>query len=445
MNELEKSHLSAGVGRCNISPPLGTPLMGYPDPFLQRKAESVRDPLNATALYFERGSYRVALLSLDTTIIDNDLIEAIRRGASEQTGICEEHIVICSIQTHSAPRTQLVWGWGERDAEFCEGILVPGAIEAIVKAHRSPVAVRIGIGAVKSRVGVNRRAVLQDHSIGLGQHLWGAIDPTMTVLRIESKTGTLANVVHYGAHPTVFDGKSRVVSRDWPGIMIDRMESLTGGTTLFVNGAVGDIAPRTNSMSAVGDGETSLWEVGGRAAMDSMAAWRSIKDFRDLELDVSTKTLKLPHRPLPSREEAAQRLDDFEPVKNKPGRNMAEYRYWQAVTEALNEPIRPFREYQQTVAALGPVALVPFPGEPFAETVLRLRAASPFQHTLCASTSCGNHGYFPTRESYNRGGYEAWIGKALGAYLLAENIDDVLYDENLSILTDLHTRVYCWD
>lgn len=91
----------------------------------------------------------------------------------------------------------------------------------------------------------------------------------------------------------------------------------------------------------------------------------------------------------------------------------------------------------RTITRLGPLALVPFPGRPFAEIVLRLRQASPFAYTLCASTSCGNNGYFVTRESLHRGGYENWVDKALGAYLLADGIDDVLVESNLKLLRAL--------
>ena len=84
---------------------------------------------------------------------------------------------------------------------------------------------------------------------------------------------------------------------------------------------------------------------------------------------------------------------------------------------------------------------MPFPGEPFAQTVLTLRDLSPFQHTLCVSTACGNNAYFPTLESLPRGGYEPWVGKAMGAYLLAENIADVLVDRNLEMLNRLYGRM----
>ena len=47
-------------------------------------------------------------------------------------------------------------------------------------------------------------------------------------------------------------------------------------------------------------------------------------------------------------------------------------------------------------------------------------------------------GYFPTRESLHRGGYEVWVAKAFGPYILAEHIDDVLVEENLKLLRELH-------
>ena len=33
-------HLRAGVGRADITPPIGTLLMGYPDPYGERRAEA---------------------------------------------------------------------------------------------------------------------------------------------------------------------------------------------------------------------------------------------------------------------------------------------------------------------------------------------------------------------------------------------------------------------
>ena len=434
--------LKAGVGRTDITPPLGTLLMGYADPHGERKATTVRDPLQATALVFESGDCRAVVVSLDVIVIDDQTTATIRAAAQERTGIAAANITLCATQTHSGPRTFRTFGWSDPDQPYLDDIMVPNVVDAIDAAAASLAPARVGIAEIHSEVGVNRRVIQSDHGIRLGVTPYAPFDPTMTVLRIDNTAGTLANLVHYGAHPTVFASANTAVSRDWPGIMIDRVEELTGAPTLYINGAVGDIAPRSNSMGAVGDGETALWEVGTRAAMDAMAAWRSIRDLRDVSVFCEVASYELPYRPLTQLAEAQERLAAATPDKDKPGRPMAEYLHCQAVVAAHDEAPQSGRIFQQCVTAIGPVALVPMPGEPFAEIVLRLRQASRFQHTLCASTSCGSNGYLCTRESQPRGGYETWIGCGLGAYLLAENVDDALVEENLKLLERLFAQVY---
>lgn len=429
------SLLLAGVGRTDITPALGTALAGYP--VQDRVAETIRDPLHATALVLARGDCRVAILSLDWILIEAEEVTAIRNLVHEQTGISPAHVTVAAIQSHSAPRTFSAWGWGDKDRDYVNAVL-PRIVEAVVQANANLQPALVGIGTTTSEVGINRRQIRENHTVALGVNPWGPYDPTMTVLRFDGAQGLLATLVHYGAHPTVFHGKSRAVSRDWPGIMIDRLEALTGAPALFINGAVGDVAPRTNFMGAVGDGEIALLEVGTRAATDALRAYRSIKEVRDLELAVVTGDLLLPYRPLASLDEAQQNLAAAAANKEQWGQPMCDYRHWQSVVNAHSAPPVTGTTFPQTITRLGPVALVPFPGEPFTEIVLRLRDYSPFQHTLCASTTNGCLGYFVTRESLHRGGYEVWVGKAYGPYILSETIDDALVEANLSLLRTLY-------
>jgi len=429
--------LHAGFARSDITPPLGTPLGGYP--VEERVAESIRDRLHANALVFEQDGRKAALISLDWIIVEQEDVAAIRRLVAAQTGIAPARVTVCAIQTHSAPRTLSAWGWGDKVVDYVQTAL-PQIAAAVTAADRQLQPVRGGIGVTHSDVGVNRRQIRENHSVALGVNPWGPYDPRLTVLRFEGRGGPLATLVHYGAHPTVLSGQSRAVSRDWPGIMVDRLEQLTGAPALFINGAVGDVAPRVNNLAAVGDGESALLEVGARAAGDALAAYRSIKELRPLDLDTRTRTLTLPYRPLPDAETAAAALAAAEPNRQRWGQPMCDYRHWQSVLAAhRGEPAGGAR-FTQTITRLGPVAIVPFPGEPFAEIVLRLRTASPFEHTLCASTTNGSLGYFVTRESLHRGGYEVWVARAFGAYILAENIDDVLVEENLRLLRALHDQ-----
>jgi len=426
--------LKVGVGRVDITPPVGTQLMGYPTP--DRPAERVRDPLYVTTLVFEQGGRKAVIVEMDLCVVDNEEYAQIRQGVAKRVGVSVGQVIASTIQTHSGPRTQRVWGWCDKDMPYIES-MIPKVIESAAIANASLQPAKIGIGTTRSEVGVNRRGVNENGEIGLNFNPWGAIDSEMTVVRIENDSGKpIATIVHHGAHPTVFDGRTRVISRDWPGVMCDRVEHFSSGAPcLYLNGAVGDIAPRTNFQRAVGDGEIALMEVGTRAASDAMTAYRSIRDFRnDLKLDTLAETLTLPHRPLTPLDEARKNLAAAEPNKENYGQGMCDYKHWRAVVEAHGQAPKPSRPYDQVIVRLGPVAFVPFPGEPFAETILRLRQFSPFENTLCISTAMNNFGYFPTREAFARGGYECWVGRAFGPYLLAENCDDVLVKENLRLL-----------
>jgi len=428
------SSLQAGVGRADVTPPLGIHLFGYP--MQDRVAESIADPLYATSLVLSRDGVKAAIISLDWIMIEDDDLAAIRRGVHESTAIAEANVTICAIQTHTAPATMSAWGWGDKVVEYVNA-MIPRIVGSVVEANNALQPARLGIGTTQSEVGVNRRGIGEDHSVGLGRNPWGPYDPEMTVLRFEGAQGPIGTVVHYGAHPTAI-GAERLVSRDWPGVMVDRIEKITGVPALFINGAVGDVAPRTNILGATGDGLPAATEVGHRAALDALRAYHEIKEFRDVEIATHVEEFLLPYNPLAPLEEAQREMAAGEASKDQWGAPMCNYSHWRAVVEAHAQPPVAGLPFHQTITQIGPIAIVPFAGEPFTEIIFRLRHLSPFPYTLCASTTNGRHGYYVTREALARGGYEAWVGRAYGPYMLADNIDDVLVQENLRLLRALH-------
>ncbi len=431
------STLRVGVGRTDVTPPLGTQLGGYP--VQDRPAESIHDPLHSTALVLSQDAQKAAIISLDWLSIDEEDTAIVRQGVYEQTGIKPANVTVCAIQTHTAANTVTYVGWGDKEAHYISQA-VPKIVESVVQADKQLSPVRVGIGTTKSKVGVCRRGILEHHGATFVADPSGIYDPTMTVVRFEGASKPVATVVHYGAHNTAMSD-ARTVSRDWAGVMIDRIEQQTGAPAMFICGAVGDVGPRTNSLieggfsAGAGDGPSAAMEVGYRGASDALWTWQSIKDFRtDLALRTLTETITLPYAPLPPLQQARDELAAAAPQKDQWGPGMCNYGYWRAVVEAHTRPPTPSRAFAQTITALGPIALVPFPGEPFSGILLRLRAYSPFQYTLGASTTNGELGYFVTREARHRGGYEIWASQSHGAYLFAENIDDVLVEENLKLL-----------
>ena len=424
--------LQAGVARRRITPPPGTRLFGYPG---ERQGNEVADDLNATTLVLQTDTCTAVLVSLDWAMIDEAEVHAIREETTARTGIPPYNITFCATHTHSGPETTGAWGWSVRNTEYLQNVR-PLIVDAIAEAQKSVQPVRVGIAATESDVGINRREVTVEGDVILGFNEWGPRDKELTVVRLEGETGPLATLVHLGAHPTSRGGEPSI-SRDWPGVMMDRVEAVTGAPVVFINGAFGDVAPRTNIGGVTGDGAPAATEVGLRAATDVLRAWKSLKLFQDLQLETFTEEIHLPHAPLGSLEEARQQLEERDGQQDEPGANGCEWGYWNAVLQAHGEPLQSSRPFLQTITRLGPLVIVPFGGEIFSEIALRLRQASPFAYTLCAGTSNAAHGYYVTRDSRARGGYEPWVARAMGAYILADNIDDVLVQENLRLVQQL--------
>jgi hypothetical protein len=433
--------LQAGFGRTDVTPELGVRLGGYG--VKERPAEEIVDNLHSTAIVLEQNGTKGVIINLDWICIEEDLVDRIRTGINQRTGIPAHNISVCTTHSHSVPNTLNFWGWGDREEDYVNAVM-PEIIRSAELALENLQEVEIGFATTESLVGINRRWVNESGGISMYGDPAGSFDPTMTVACFKGKTGTAGILVHYGAHGTAM-GCTRHVSRDWCGIMKDRIESQFNAPVFFLNGAIGDVGPRTNYFidntalcAGAGDGIESVREVGYRAATDAIRALLSIKEWRnDLELKLLTEDIFLPYTPLKPLEEAKKELEKWAPRKEEWGSPMCEYMHHQAVIAAHDQPLKDGRNFSQTITCIGPMAVIPMPGEMFSGISLRLRKASPFQYTLCCSVSNGSLGYLVAREARHRGGYEVWVGKSAGPYLLADTIDDALVEQNLNLLKKL--------
>jgi neutral ceramidase len=427
--------LQIGFGRRDITPALGTFLTGYGDD--ERPAEEILDPLHATAMVISQAGTTAAVIGLDWCFICEQYTEMIRQAIVQKTPFRPENIQLSCSHTHSGPHTRLrkTIGGGvshiENGRAYVLSVLpqIVGAVQDAVAALTECTA---GFAQCKSLTGVSRRGIFADGQPSFKAGPDDAFDPYMTVARFRNAADgkTLGILVHYGAHSTAM-GKTRQVSRDWCGVMKDRIESQFQAPVLFLNGSEGDVGPRTNCVTPEGhlragggDGVESVREVGYRAATDAIGALLSIKDFRArLPLAVKTFDLTLPYQPLLPQTEAEKLLDHASPQQKE---------YARMVLQAWQEPLQSSLSFRQTLLAIGPLAIVPLPGGVFSSISLRTRAASPYQYTLVCCQSNGTGAYLVDREAVARGGYEVATRIYFGPYIFVDDIDD-------KIVADCHT------
>jgi hypothetical protein len=93
-----------------------------------------------------------------------------------------------------------------------------------------------------------------------------------------------------------------------------------------------------------------------------------------------------------------------------------------------------FEQVEVQAIAIGDVAVVGYPAEYFVEFGLRTRAESPFAATLVAELANGWHGYVPTREAFQHGGYETRLGDASW---LAPEAGDMICEAGVALLKEL--------
>ena len=437
-----------GAARETITPPLGTLLYGY---VCKRPAAVVNDDLYVNAIAFAQGDTAGIMISADLVSIGSDLANKIRALVSEETKVPAQNITFSVIHTHSGPAIKSANGWGVSNEQYINSILVTRTVQAAKKAVESMVPAVMGIGTTQSQVGINRRELMQDGSIRLGQNPHGMYDSEMTVLSFQTLDGTpIVNLVHYGCHGTAA-GRGLEITRDWPGVMVDRMEIETGAMTVFFNGAEGDVGPRLSNGRTTGDvGEREaedhpcgdirfVYELGSVASIDGMRAYRTIKNYQQVNLQVISGVLNLPYDPQPSYAEAKAWLDRLDHLETLEHVQLREYAKVRGILEMYenNTPFDTHLQLAQTLFAFNTALFVPFQFEMFSEIALRMRCYSPFTHTLCLCNTNGSNFYLPSQDQMVRGGYEIEIFRFVSVYKLADNTDDIIINENMKLINQL--------
>ena len=286
--------LMVGVGQEVITPVLGTMLMGYTP---MRPALGVHDDLHVTAFALAYSQVQALYLSLDLCNMYYPEAE-IRAQISMACGVPAEHIIMSCTHTHSGPATHQ----DDQSPNYMNDIFIPAAIKASVDAVKNKKPAEMGIGQTYSEVAVNRRKIKEDGTVILGQNPHGSWDPTMTVISFREPDGTpIGNIIQYGCHNTA-SGRNDDVTRDWCGVAVDRLQKQSGGITAFINGCGGDCGPRLPNGWSTGNLEMAM-ELGGKAAIDAIRAWKSIKMWQNVPLKVLVGEVEMPLQDIGTEEQ----------------------------------------------------------------------------------------------------------------------------------------------
>ena len=128
--------LCAGVGRTDMTPPVGIAHAGW-GAAIHERAEGVDMPFFCTALFLSDGATELAIVDLDICFVREELDRPIRDAIAEEASIPHDRIRLSATHTHAG--NEFGSGWVVQGAELVEPYLrgLPAkAAEAVVEARR---------------------------------------------------------------------------------------------------------------------------------------------------------------------------------------------------------------------------------------------------------------------------------------------------------------------
>ena len=411
----ETANLMAATAKVDITPPEkdAVNLVGQP----LRK----RDSLYARVVVLKDQKVSLAIVSVDLIVFSS--LKVITE-ARKKWGV--DHVILCSTHTHAAmaprgllikppfspdwtrngkdPGTTIDWPALSSDPWYAE--TEDKIIAAIGKAMNNLFAAKLvsGKGPFESAYMAHNRRLVREGGPVLA--MWEnpdrrptkPIDPTVGVIRIDDLTGKpRALMVQYACHP-VATMSAGMISRDFPGAMVDHIEQELGDDCMgmFLQGAQGDLDPY-DLHNLKGENRFNIVRMAGISlAKGALKIASTLKETPKTATPIQIKEslLTLAHRN---------------------GTNTSNVGI---LTVVINKDL----------------ALVAIPGEPFISHQIELTSKSPIKNTLILGLAYHGKGspfvvYIPTVQAVKEGGY----GAAECSFLAADAGEKMISEAVLSI------------
>lgn len=448
--------LRAGAATSNITPPLGSEVVGGFVPF---PATHIHDELHARCLVLDDGSTKLALVVCDLLGLHRSVSVKARELIKSATGIPIENVMISGTHTHSAA-TAL----GERNFQADQEL----------DEYQNFVARRIADG-VQRAVNLLRPCEIAFGSVDVPEHLFnrrwfmkegtvpvnpfgkfdrvkmnppggspnllepaGGTDPEVSFVAVREPGGRMISIfAAYSLHYVggVGDGH---ISADYFGVFCEALKALQVDgandqpfVALLANGTSGDVnninfrnprpsKPRYEQIRYVAN---DLAQKVHSAAGDLQWAKSAPLAARYRELDIKWRTvddellswIQATEAQVPAKLTSK----DLAPIYAARIKRLAKA---SAQTKA---PVQVLR--------IGDIVIGTSPCETFTETGIEFKQRSSFEKSFMVELAHGYYGYLPTPRHFELGGYETWPG----TNLLEPNASVKLIDALLEMTAEL--------
>ncbi|MEZ4829082.1 MAG: neutral/alkaline non-lysosomal ceramidase N-terminal domain-containing protein [Bacteroidia bacterium] len=373
--------LRAGVAKVNITPSVPILMSGYgnrTEPF-----KGVHDSIYATAMVFDDGSHKAAMVTADLIGFSHEFSAEVRRRIYQATGIDSQYVMLVATHNHGGPANRT---YGDGAAPETEAYIatLKDKLVAVAKAASSRLQpVLLGAAEGSCTMNINRRARLADGSIWLGRNPDGPCDHTVSVVRIDDLNhNPLAVFVNWPCHGTVSGQDNYQITGDWPGAVARFVEKAFEGKVIVpvTAGASGDINP----IYGPGNEFRDIDAIGMLVGEEVVRIARLIETFPEGKIEsLQRVAVAQGKKPLPTR---------------APNQNP--------------EPGPPV-DIRFSAMKIGKIVFAGISGELMTEMGMAIKDESPYRHTIVITHCNGSSGYLCTDAAYPKGGYEVMVTRCM--------------------------------
>lgn len=379
-----RAEFKVGVSTRDITPTESLPMWGYGLPNRpENMSTGVHDPLSARAIVIHAGGEKMAIVGLDLgRAPDERMVTRLRENLKQKAGI--EHVLFGGSHTHHGPAVEMEAAPGEAIHRYYQQ-LERALDEVVLEASQGAVDAKMGWASADSDWNRNRR---EDAVIKVR-------DPELLVIRFDTlDDAPIATLVNFAGHPTVHPPQWNKYSAEWPGVMKREVDKAMGTTTVFIQGAAGDLQCEMDD---------SLWgekdfieEVGSGIASEVIPLARTIRTAvpEDTSIQGTYKEFDVPLRIDLTVDANVERL------RAAYGGRMFDAYHAKYVGNRMHPRLT-------TILLNDALAFVGVSGEFFSEHSLYLKHHLEDLPLVFAGYCNGHDLYFPTIKGAAEGGYGA--------------------------------------
>lgn len=430
------AQFQAGASTSNITPPIGTDIIGG---FVPYPSRHIHDELQARCLVLDDGQVRLAIVVCDLLGIHRAVSDEARRLVAETSGIPRENVLISATHTHSATsalgqdRLQ-----PDQVLDDYQRFVSRRIADGIARAmnNRRPAQLAFGTVDIPDHV-FNRRWRMQPGTVPAnpfgGVDLVkmnpppgspnliepaGPIDPGVSIISVKSMEGHPISVLAtYSLHYVGGVGATDI-SSDYYGACCSQLEKLINESSkpprehppfvaILANGTSGDInninftnprpakKPYEQIQFVSDDVASRVFNVVSSLKYKDQVALSAI--YREPLIgwrQVTDDQKKWADQTLAGGQKSPQDLSYIYAQRTK---RLSEY-----TSKETTLPVQILR--------IGDICIGTMPCEVFCEIGLDFKSRSPIQPSFMIELAHGYYGYLPTPRHIQLGGYETWIG-----------------------------------